>query len=132
MNVSETKCLRLVLVEILMGEHTPTPWVSPNEPDGSPAIFFSDGDPFMAVGECITHSMIGLEQARANASFIVRACNSHAELVKALEVTHAVLSSLKPDALGVEGSKEGTNYYRAEYLIKLIEGALEKARGEGQ
>ena len=65
--------------------HTPLPWavssstmlVAPNDPRDMPVI----GNLIDLMGV----SSIGINEARANAAFIVRACNAHAALVEALE-----------------------------------------------
>lgn len=59
--------------------HTPTPW---RTYAGRAIVFDADGN---YVAYCGQSHFIETEEQKANAEFIVRACNSHDELVAALE-----------------------------------------------
>ncbi len=64
-----------------MSEHTELPWVAGPEYPGEPAAFVhKDGKP---IADCYMEG--ASDGSEANAAFIVRACNSHDTLVKALE-----------------------------------------------
>ena len=68
-----------------MSQHTPTPWnvVTHN------GVSLIDGDA----------DRIGVNvEAPANAAFIVRACNSHDALVKALEALHIEMDAFRQNA----------------------------------
>lgn len=70
-----------------MSEHTPLPWATDNDDpviivnaEGSSLGEITSGDPY-----------IGRHEELANAAFIVRAVNCHAELVAALKIETAAL-----------------------------------------
>lgn len=66
-------------------QHTPTPWV--HDPV-LPAHVYSDDATGSIVATCTGFSFAPRPEAekRANAAFIVRACNAHDELVAALRM----------------------------------------------
>jgi hypothetical protein len=64
--------------------HTPLPWDFDEYEDGT-SIFCANPDS-KNHGEWVAHVVTELtEHGEVNAAFIVRACNSHAELLAALE-----------------------------------------------
>jgi len=73
-------------------EHTPTPW------ENRGYYVVANG---MHVAECLPRQKPQVKECEANAAFIVRAVNSHEELIGALKFTNAVLSQNKvfPDDL---------------------------------
>lgn len=77
-----------------MGEHTPTPWeVETPMGDETPWIVEAGLEAYQwrCIAMTCTESSdegldaITIEEAAANAAFIVKACNNHDTLVKALE-----------------------------------------------
>jgi hypothetical protein len=69
--------------------HTPTPWFVAYREDGTP-IIDAEYQPHGLVCELAKQypqddGVRSLDAEQANAAFIVRACNSHAALVEALE-----------------------------------------------
>ena len=80
-----------------MAEHTPGPWMQRSRPTGKARlerqIYAGESDTLGYIAEC--YSPISsfnnyggpktVQEAEANAAFIVRACNSHDELVAMLE-----------------------------------------------
>lgn len=94
-----------------MSAHTPTPWVHDGTGRIAPAI--SDGECICEVAprNYIGHG--GLETGKANRDFIVLACNTHAELVAALEACkeHAYIPHGKP------------------WLLEQINAAISRAKG---
>lgn len=84
LNTSETPSPQDAQV---VGGHTPTPWrvgytgrCIIKEVPG-----LSDSDDGYTVAVLTAHSLLPNSEAKANAAFIVRACNSHDALVKALD-----------------------------------------------
>lgn len=87
----------------MSAQHTPTPWA-----DATPSMMVTS-----ATGKTVAMvygddpACVADDRARANAAFIVRACNAHDHLVAALERTLSWLSSYPAEAaLGKEGPYE--------------------------
>ncbi len=76
--------------------HTPTPWsvggIRRARPNLMGVAFVNGGKTCVAKCDSLYGSEDG--QAEANAAFIVRACNSHASFVAALEKAEAKLSGI--------------------------------------
>jgi hypothetical protein len=70
-----------------MTKHTKTPWAIHryDRPSGGIAISGPDTDKINAFVATAFADLRSIEEAEANAAFIVRAVNCHAELVEALE-----------------------------------------------
>lgn len=72
----------------MSNEHTPTPWradiTAHRTIDGTSCVAFIVSEKTNIADVCNSYN-ISTEEAVANAAFIVRACNSHAALVAALE-----------------------------------------------
>lgn len=86
---------------VSVASHTPTPW---NLGYTGRCILreipgMCDGEDGYAVAITSAHSLLAPSEARANAAFIVRACNSHDALVKALEEI-AALDAPRTDLIG--------------------------------
>ena len=65
--------------------------------------------------------------AEANAAFIVRACNSHDELLEALEEAKSAIESLSDEALGRHPE---IGYPYKDELLNHINTTIAKAKGE--
>lgn len=70
-----------------MTEHTRLPWITCEPGDVWVGIEgeFADYHSFMAIAKVVDHSQIGPPEARANAAYIVKACNAYPELMEVLE-----------------------------------------------
>ncbi len=94
--------------------HTMTPWIVDNvKTDGGLNITYvatATDEQISPIAKVTSHN------ASANAAFIVRACNTHDELVAALEDAYQALS-------------EEMGFYQSTTAIK-IRAALRKAKGE--
>ena len=107
-----------------MAEHTPTPWEvdRPGCPCGY--IFGGNGEAYVAKVLSLDDDVdpVASEPARlANAEFIVRACNSHDELLAACE---AALSATLADSW---------DHHRAEpfrNVVRVLKSAVSTAKGE--
>lgn len=106
-----------------MGKHTPTPWDWKRPYEGSYGdawISASGGERIAVCGELrkpTIHGFIGqpdYTEVEANAAFIVRACNAHEELVRALHLARNYVLD--------------ATHFREH--IKQIDAALTKAREE--
>ncbi len=102
--------------------HSPLPWRT------SSASTHVEGDPFWSTRVSASHggiSATGVAEsepgARANAAFIVRACNSHDELVAALEEARAAITAVNRGA--------GETVFNPA-ATQLVDAALKLARGE--
>jgi len=118
-------------------EHTPTPWIvyEGNAPSKdcpgieAPDVMFSvviwgdHEDPY----DCCGVQGRTIEEARANARFIVRACNVHEELVEALKDVLAVLDHLAQSAVTKDGY---AIRYSSDGPVGIARAALAKAREE--
>lgn len=121
--------------------HTPLPWAS--QP-------LETGDD---VGVSIVGSNLGglvcaslpwpteidsgdYSRVEANAAFIVRACNSHYQLVSALESANTLLTKAVGDivAYRIMAGKRSSKSATAEYVeaINAIDAALSQAGGAGE
>lgn len=78
-------------------KHSPLPWrvgkadgqeLSIDAPTGDPTLGYAKWDGLAAVYGCDADPESGRLVMRANAEFIVRACNSHDELLAALKGLH--------------------------------------------
>ena len=72
-----------------MNEHTPTPWRATDMPGFASVAEFETG---RLVAGCDA-SYRELIECKANAAFIVTACNNHAALVAALELAESALDN---------------------------------------
>ena len=100
--------------------HTPTPWhVSAHWDSYYSPYYLLHGD-VPADNEQTATSI--RDQHEANAAFIVRCCNSHDQLVKALELTKDNLSRLI-------AAKHSDEVLMSPWL-KVVKIALAAARGE--
>ncbi len=64
-------------------KHTPLPWGNDQT-----VILWDDGDAYPPIADIITDDIESPERPLADAEFIVRACNSHYELLSALNLAH--------------------------------------------
>jgi hypothetical protein len=101
-----------------MTEHTPTPWAVEDTGCGIEIVSgnFVVAEILPADGKDPT------DQDRANAAFIVRACNAHDELVRALE---AIAECATPDF-----DDAGFQRRARIDLQNIARAAIRKARGE--
>ncbi len=85
-------------------KHTPLPWITAGRNGAGDHIHGNDGE----VAWCRTYVGIPSETIKANAEFIVRACNSHYELLDAARRAEAMIELLRATAyqIGLEGTKE--------------------------
>lgn len=100
--------------------HSALPWRADYVMDGHHKI---TGQPFVS-GEVQTTHVQGIAfqiQHKADAAYIVRACNAHETLIAALRAAHEAL-------LYVKGADEPGDM--PDPLIEQIEGALRLAQGE--
>lgn len=108
-----------------MGEHTKTPWHALNQ-----HIFAGNASVPIASGHQIYATDRGgalYEQAKANAAFIVEACNSHDALVKALTSARAAIASLPMEALGYASAENDQAHWPIrDELLHNIDEALAK------
>lgn len=98
--------------------HTPTPYVSHVDFDKS-HIILSDN-------EHHKRRVIAYSLTEPNAEFIVRACNSHYELIEALETAATVIDIIF-DRTPIALKRFSGDWYAIELKIKE---ALAKAKGE--
>lgn len=116
-----------------MTEHTPTPWsvFPPETPEVTKQncinrLVIVAGDSTVAVFNGCSHQH-ATEEERANARFIVRACNAHDDLLAACKLTRklSALYSLAehPDEQGEAAMNEILEIHAA------IEAAIAKAEG---
>ena len=90
-------------------QHTPTPWQVELRNAGAAIVApAASGKMHEATVICS-----GLGGNRANAAFIVRACNAHDELVAALTLAKYVLATLSLDDDCTEGQPEALAAARA-------------------
>jgi hypothetical protein len=68
-------------------KHTPTPWFSPAEGQ----VRSGEGDELIA--KCCAMEVGGYRACLENAEFIVRACNSHEQLIKALRAAESAIET---------------------------------------
>lgn len=115
-------------------QHTPVPWltIAAQEPsDGG--IDYAILTQIDGVTVCIAEAFEVVDDdvrvnAKANAEFIVRACNSHDELVEELQLVKAMVESIHTmKGLRVWATEE--NRENKRLIIDRIAAALAKARG---
>jgi hypothetical protein len=103
-----------------MTKHTELPWaVASNDraiirevPD------IADGCDHYMVAVLSSHSLIGHEEAKANAAYIVRACSAFPDLVKALEL---IEYASRKDSL--------TDHERLQSVRTVVCGILSRMKG---
>jgi len=102
-------------------KHTPAPYaVGDKSKNQDAAMVYSDTNDGaiydgVRVADCNTSMFLSKEQSEISAEFIVRACNSHYELLEALRLADAALS----------GSNMNMNVVQ-----KKVRAAITKAMGE--
>jgi len=67
-----------------MGKHTDTPWGATRKGDDDKEGYIIMSPPRIGIHLALTHNG-SRSVAKANAEFIVKACNNHAQLVRMLE-----------------------------------------------
>ena len=92
--------------------HTPLPWKAFLSWSGRPRIYAGEH----RIGQCPIH-VNGKKEGIANAEFIVRACNSHANLLEALETL-------------VKCHEDGGFVQPDDDVIITAKQAIAKAKGE--
>lgn len=103
-----------VVSDAIPAQHSPLPWRvdTPNDPDGDRVYGIANRDWIVAdIYQC-DDTPLAEDVAEANAEFIVRACNSHADLLAALKIAVDVAESW------IESELRGTSKYNAE-MAKL-------------
>jgi hypothetical protein len=108
-----------------MSGHTPTPWATSSFPEGMEFEIMA-GDTLVASCSYETEPFSPVPaycHAKANAAFIVLACNSHGELVNLLEKAALFVGWASTRSQIVAGVDAGE-------LALLIESAVAKAKGE--
>ncbi len=121
-----------------MGEHTPLPWttVDPAALDyREPLILGNDGTcrvAWLAGGG--PKRAVDAAEARANAAFIVRACNSHEALVNVLTDARNAIASLPMETLGYASDPMGEQIHWPirDELLHRIDEALRDVVGEAR
>ena len=93
--------------------HTPTPWIIASQIAGEGIWIESEGDEPEEICK-VSAETTGEKEAKANAAFIVRACNSHAALVEALE--------LVDDMWANNGEPTDEHIRRIRAALKLAKG----------
>jgi hypothetical protein len=114
---------------------TPTPWrewdvMRSDGKDEYPEPHVGDIRLVGSNGICIGVTFGGyasLPECNANAAFIVKAVNAHADLVKALDDARSAIASLPEDALGMANDDAGQWPIRDE-LLSNIDAALSQVR----
>ena len=102
--------------------HTPTPWsVRASRNDEGYGLLICDEDQTILAGMDTWLGPTPEAEMEANAAFIVRACNSHAALVEALE-TLLNCPDLNMDSLEIE----------TEGAIDQARAAIARATGQGE
>ena len=103
-------------------EHTPLPWRRQTEGEGyAPGIVRTDDVPCIAdCGWYLPGDNDAMEIVDANMDFIVRACNSHDELVNQLEALWGWCLNNHADEL----------FAGADFMRAAVETVLEKAKGD--
>lgn len=94
-----------------MTEHTELPWAVASNDRAiiRPVPDLADGYDHYTVGVMSSHSLIGHEEAKANAAYIVKACNAFPDLVKALEESRSALIAFM-DAVQASQKMSGREY----------------------
>lgn len=104
--------------------HTPLPWFTKWETN-----IFSGRRLVANTGGYQNNIIDETPQNISNAEFIIRACNSHADLLEALETAYKAISSLEINAFGSANDGEIQWPIRDELLDRLAK-AIAKAKGE--
>jgi hypothetical protein len=105
---------------------TPTPWdLSCHTYDGQQLIDIGTKTTTVAI---ITEGEESWLEDRANASFIIRACNAYKDLLDALEIAKAQFECIPAICTNAKGRNDTLNIKNA--AIFGIDAALQKARGE--
>ncbi len=123
--------------------HTPTPWNVRNDGKEYKGMTIAETAPGSGYYSSIFHTTqretqpklgggISQETAEANAAFIVRACNAHADLVETGNAVHAALFDLMHAYSAVQEhyglkSESSTILVAASEANKRLVAALEKA-----
>ena len=106
-------------------KHTPGPW----KVIGGTCIFAGADDETRLLAhteEADEFEVVGFWETRANAAFIVRACNVHDELLEALQaILDDYFAWLESDY-----TPAFTERFLESQLYKQVSSALAKARGE--
>ncbi len=106
--------------------HTPTPWSYVAYNDGY-ALVQETGAPYTQyssdIGDIGAVTSDPKYIKEANAAFIVRACNSHAALVEALETVQSNLLWYREEYPEAQSGVDDETY-------KMIKNALAQAKGE--
>lgn len=91
------------------GTHTPTPWYAMLDDYGlaNGRPYTVVGDEFRSIAAVWTQDVVGnYLPYKANAAFIVKACNSHEALLKCAEALRAVIAAtqayLPPDGIAAK------------------------------
>jgi hypothetical protein len=101
-------------------EHTPTPWHAGSTAHTELVMAFRDNVECV-ISESDPEIDMPLAEAHANAAFIVKACNSHDALVKALQAVLTAWDALPP---GVYTDDEMTAWINSPEM----KGAIAEAR----
>jgi hypothetical protein len=98
--------------------HTPTPW-------HSPGLLEIHDEQHRVIADCVGDEEVSPDECAANADFIVRAVNSHAELLTALEAAADDLEcAIDTFKVG------GLQFHNEAGTLKRVRAAIAKAKGE--
>ena len=113
-----------------MTQATPGPWTI--GPNGRSIIKevpgIADGYDHYMIAVLSAHSLIGDQEARANATLIVRAVNERPELIAALETTIGNLMNVQID-LSTGGTEAKADKSLSEIITRAV-AILEKAKAQ--
>lgn len=102
-----------------MTEHTQLPW----QQDGSYVFCTTAEGMHKDIADCARPLTASIPEGKANAAFIVKACNAHEELVAAL---NACLEAVTHQDIGTY-DMDGQSFYDAlEHASKAAQAALAK------
>lgn len=101
-------------------EHTPTPWRS-----SFPSYVIGGGIKICQLKGIYVNN----PNREADAEFIVRACNSHDELVAMLKTSYDAIASLDVNVFG-SGADEEVRWPIRDELLDKIAKSIAKAKGE--
>lgn len=126
-----------------MSKHTPLPWATGpsgwrmTEEYNQPFGIYELGKPNLITG-CFKDVKGGIEVTEANAAFIVRACNSHYELLEALKICRETIRDYheyqhsgdpwEEDARAM--GEMDIDYLKNDGRLQKIDAAIAKATGE--
>jgi hypothetical protein len=129
-----------------MKNHTPTPWTLSREDDDgnqdpTTYVYIDIDGPekewahFAQIVVRMDHENIDYKEGLGNAALVIRAVNSHDDLVKALEAMielceNASLDAFKNGVTDPTGSVDQGDVYAGEFIQQSRE-ALAKAKGAG-